>query len=473
MPTARSTSSSADVATAPSMWPALALSLAAFLTNFDVTAVVVALPTIADELGLGIAGQAWMMDGYSLAFTAALLVAGALADSLGRRRAMLGGNLVFAAASVVCALSADGLTLGLARVLQGLGAAFVMTGGIALIAALYPQAALRTRVLGGLGVVSGVAMAVGPSIGGGISAWIGWRWIFAANLPACLLAAWSIPRLVPEMRSSARRPLDYLGMGLLSAALCMLIATLLHGHGGPELILGVVLAALFGATFLWQQRRRTQPIFDPAIFLNRAMVAVALLLNAVSLGYWAVLVFLPGFLRATFGWTASECGFAMLAATLPMLVLPPLGARLVVRWGWRRHFTVALAIIALGNLVFVGALAMPDPALRSWLVHIAMAVIGSGAALAHPQLSGAVVALVPADQAGMAAAVTVVMRQAGFAIGIAVLGAVLGRSGEVPNYAWVFWVAAPVCAAASASALLLLPSATVAPTCGEKQQQVA
>ncbi|MGJ5006293.1 MFS transporter [Bradyrhizobium oligotrophicum] len=149
MPTARSTSSSADVATAPSMWPALALSLAAFLTNFDVTAVVVALPTIADELGLGIAGQAWMMDGYSLAFTAALLVAGALADSLGRRRAMLGGNLVFAAASVVCALSADGLTLGLARVLQGLGAAFVMTGGIALIAALYPQAASRTRVLGG------------------------------------------------------------------------------------------------------------------------------------------------------------------------------------------------------------------------------------------------------------------------------------------------------------------------------------
>ncbi|MGJ5006292.1 MFS transporter [Bradyrhizobium oligotrophicum] len=251
----------------------------------------------------------------------------------------------------------------------------------------------------------------------------------------------------------------------------MLIATLLHGHGGPELILGVVLAALSWATFLWQQRRRTQPIFDPAIFLNRAMVAVALLLNAVSLGYWAVLVFLPGFLRATFGWTASECGFAMLAATLPMLVLPPLGARLVVRWGWRRHFTVALAIIALGNLVFVGALAMPDPALRSWLVHIAMAVIGSGAALAHPQLSGAVVALVPADQAGMAAAVTVVMRQAGFAIGIAVLGAVLGRSGEVPNYAWVFWVAAPVCAAASASALLLLPSAT--PTCGEKQQQVA
>ena len=100
------------------MWPALALSLAAFLTNFDVTAVVVALPAIADGLGLGIAGQAWVMDAYSLAFTAALLVAGSLADSMGRRRAMLAGNLVFAAASLACALAGDGLTLGLARALQ-------------------------------------------------------------------------------------------------------------------------------------------------------------------------------------------------------------------------------------------------------------------------------------------------------------------------------------------------------------------
>ena len=391
-----------------------------------------------------------MMDAYSLAFTAALVVAGGLADGLGRRRAMLGGNLVFAAASAGCALAADGLTLGLARMVQGIGAAFVITGGIALIAGLYPRADQRTRALAYLGVVSGVAMALGPSLGGAISTWLGWRWIFLANLPACLLAALSIPRLVPEMRGTGRRTLDYVGMGLLSVTLSVLVTTLLHAHSRFGMAIGIALAALFLAAFLWQQRRRPRPIFDPAIFVNRAMVAVALLLNAVSLGYWAVLVYLPGFLAATFGWTAAECGFAMLAATLPMLVVPPLGAKLVVWLGWRWHFSVALVIVAAGNFAFVAALAAPDATLRSWLVRIAMGAMGCGAALAHPQLSGAVVALVPSDHAGMAAAVTVIMRQAGFAIGIAVLGAVLvGLDG---GYPWMFEVAALVCVAGSAPA---------------------
>ncbi|MGY3450718.1 MFS transporter [Bradyrhizobium sp. USDA 4353] len=455
MPTTRSVLLDADSEILLSMRPAIALSLAAFLTNFDVTAVVVALPTVAAELRLGISGQAWMMDAYSLAFTATLVIAGGLADGFGRRRTMLGGNLVFAAASAACALAGDGLTLGLARMLQGLAAAFVITGGIALIAGLYPQAAARSRALACLGVVSGIAMALGPSLGGAVSEWLGWRWIFLANLPACLLAGLSIPRLVPEMRRSQHRPLDYVGMGLLSAALSVFVVTLLHAEGQSHMIAGCLLSALLLAVFIGQQRRLAQPIFDPAIFVNRGMIAVALLLNAVSLGYWAVLVYLPGFLGTTFGWTAGESGFAMLAATVPMLVVPPIGARLIIHWGWRRHFSVALAIMAAGNVLFVGALAVPDPALQSWVVRLAMGGIGMGAALAHPQLSGAVVALVPADHAAMAAAATVIMRQAGFAIGIAVLGAVLGRSGAVLNYASVFVVAASACTLAGLSALLL------------------
>ncbi|GLH79445.1 MFS transporter [Bradyrhizobium sp. SSBR45G] len=451
------------------MWPALALSLAAFLTNFDVTAVIMALPAVATELQLGIAGQAWMMDAYSLAFTAALVVAGGVADRSGRRRTMLAGNLVFAAASAACAMAVGGLSLGLARMVQGIGAAFVMTGGIALIAGLYPQADQRTRALACLGVASGVAMALGPSLGGAISGWLGWRWIFLANLPACLVAAVSIPRLVPEMRPSVRRALDHVGMALFSAALCVLVATLLNVQGGLRMTIGIGLAGVLLAGFLWQQRHRREPIFDPAIFVNRAMVAVGLLLNAVSLGYWAVLVYLPGLLGATFGWTTAECGVAMLMATLPMLVVPPLGARLVVRLGWRWHFAIALAIIAAGDLAFVAALAAPDAMLRLWLAGIAMGGIGCGAALAHPQLSGAVVALVPPAHAGMAAAVTVIMRQAGFAIGIAVLGAVLGGSDRAGGYVWMFEVAALVCAAASAVALLLLSPAIRA---GGEEQQV-
>ena len=119
------------------MMPALLLGMAAFLTNFDVTAVVIALPTVARELGLDVAGYAWVMDAYSLAFTACLLFAGALADRYGRRRSMLVGNSIFALASLACGMAWDGPTLLVARALQGIGAAFIVTGGFALIARVY------------------------------------------------------------------------------------------------------------------------------------------------------------------------------------------------------------------------------------------------------------------------------------------------------------------------------------------------
>jgi MFS family permease len=215
---------------AQSMMPALLLGMAGFLTNFDVTAVVIALPTVAGELGLEIAGYAWVMDAYSLAFTAYLLFAGALADRYGRRRAMLVGNGIFALASLACGMAWDGPTLLVARVMQGIGAAFIVTGGFALIASVYEQARPRTDAFALVGIMSGVAMAFGPTMGGLVSSWIGWRWIFLINLPACALVAWGVPRLVAEAREAVPRPLDPLGVVLFTSALTALVEALLHGR---------------------------------------------------------------------------------------------------------------------------------------------------------------------------------------------------------------------------------------------------
>jgi MFS family permease len=209
---------------AQSMTPALLLGMAGFLTNFDVTAVVIALPTIARELGLEIAGYAWVINAYSLAFTACLLFAGALADRYGRRRALVVGNGIFALASLACGMAWDGPTLLAARVLQGIGAAFIVTGGFALIAGVYVQARARTDAFALVGVMSGVAMAFGPTMGGLVSSWIGWRWIFLINLPVCALVAWGVPRLVAEAREAVPRPLDPLGVILFATALTALAA---------------------------------------------------------------------------------------------------------------------------------------------------------------------------------------------------------------------------------------------------------
>ncbi|MGY8677676.1 MFS transporter [Bradyrhizobium sp. UFLA05-153] len=441
-----------------SMWPALALGLAGFLSNFDVTAVVVALPAISRELELGIAGYAWLMDAYSLAFTGSLLVAGALSDRYGRRKAMLRGNLVFAAASLMCALAWDGLSLSLARAAQGVGAAFVITGGIALIATTYPQAVSRTRAFSWLGVMSGIAMALGPTLGGIVASWFGWRWIFLANIPACALVAWSVPRVVNDAREALPRPVDVSGMAILTGALFMLIESLLHGRSSPMAFWsGSGFAILLLGAFVLQQRRRAQPIFDPAVFLNRAMAGIALLLTSVSIGYWALLVYLPPFLATAFGLSVDAGGIVMLAATLPMLLLPPVGGRSVTALGWRRHFVLALSLMTTGSATFIAALISNDPP-PSWLVVAAMFLSGTGAALAHPQLSGAVVALAPIEQAGMASAATVVVRQASFAIGIAALGALLSTADRADAYMLLFAGAAMVCGLGTLSAVTLLPS---------------
>ena len=441
------------------MMPALLLGLAPFLANFDVTAVVVALPAVARELGFDVAGYAWVMDAYSLAFTACLLFAGALADRYGRRRAMLAGNGIFAFASLACGMAWDGPTLWGARALQGVGAAFIVTGGLALVASVYVQARERTDAFALVGVMSGVAMALGPTMGGLVSAWIGWRWIFLINLPVCALVAWGMPRLVAEAREAVPRPLDILGVALFTVALIALVEALLHGRTSTlHLVAGLGLSAVFLVVFGIQQRRREAPILDPGIFVRRSMVGIAILLCAVSVGYWAILVYLPLFLAAAFGWSSEMAGIALLAATLPMLFLPPLGGRLVNRLGWRLHFALALAILAAGNATIAVALISDGSVPPLIPTFCGIVAIGVGVALAHPQLSGAAVSLVPPDLAGLASAVTVVMRQAGFAVGIAVLGALLHVQGSAAGYLWLFTAAAVVSAAGLAAALVLLPA---------------
>jgi MFS family permease len=437
--------------------PALALALAAFLTQFDVTSVVVVMPSIGRDLGFGVAGFAWVMDAYSLAFAGLLLGAGALADRHGRRRVLLGGNRLFAIAFLICGVAWNGPSLWVARAVQGGAAAFVITGAIASIAGAYPNPAERARAFALMGVISGIAMALGPTLGGMAAAWLGWRSIFLVNLPICALFALAVPRVVVETHEADNRPVDWLGVFLLTLALGIVIETLLQGGRMPNgLWAGALASAAFGAAFVVQQRRQTRPMLDASLFARLEMIGVSAVLLALSIGYWAMLVYLPLFLRAALYLSAQQVGFAMLAATLPMLVLAPVGSGLLLRWGWGRLFAVGLAIVATGDIALSAVLMSTDAMTRFGVTLLGMGCIGTGAALAHPQLSGAVVALVPPAQAGMASAVTVVLRQAGFAIGIAALGAVLEIDVAADNFTRMFALAAGAALSGSAMAMSLL-----------------
>lgn len=433
------------------------LGLAIFLPQFDVTSVVVAMPMIGAELGMVDAAVAWIIDAYSIAFTATLLVAGALADRFGRRRALWIGNAWFLIASLCCALAWNSPTFLLSRALQGAGAAFLVTGAIASIASAFADPTARARAFGLVGVISGVAMALGPSLGGAISAWWGWQWIFLIHLPVCVAVAVAVPQLVPESRDAQNKALDWPGVVLLTLALGLVIEALLQArHSWVRLVFGLVSGIGLLLLFMRRQRRQAQPMLDPAVFASRPMLGVAALIAAVSVGYWAPLVYLPLFLHSAFGWTLAQAGIGLLAATLPMLIAPPFSAHIASRRGWRSLFAIALITMAAGALVLgLAAAAGSAPSAMAWAIA-GMAILGAGAALANPQLSGAVLALAPPQASGMASAIAVIARQGAFAIGVAALGALLPTSTSAAGFLWLFCVAAAASAGGACACLLLL-----------------
>jgi len=412
-----------DSAAAPrAMRIAWVLALGTSLTQFDVTAAAVALPGIGADLGFGIRGLAWVMDAYSLAFAGMLFVAGALADRFGRLRALRAGNALFLLASLLCGFAWDGPSLWIARALQGVAAAFVVTGGLATVSLAYPAASgERARAFGLIGLIGGVAMALGPSLGGFIAAKADWRWIFLLNLPVCLLAEILYARLLPESRDDAGRRLDIAGVLLLTLAIALPVQALLHEDAGLlwRMLLAVA-GLLLALLFAWQQRRRAEPMLDPGLFTRRAALGAGGILLALSLGYWSVLIYLPLFLLGRYGLTAEQGGLAMLAATLPMLALPPLGAKLAVRHGLRLCFLAGLALLALGTGLMAWAAEGAWP-LEAMLV--AMTVAAAGAGLCNAQASAALMAEAPPARSGMASAMATTLRQGGYALGIAMLGA--------------------------------------------------
>lgn len=343
----------------------LSLGLSTFLAFFDVTAVVVALPGIARDLDFSVSGLAWVIDAYSLAFTGALLLAGTLADRYGRRRALLTGNAIFLIGSICCGLAPSGLWLIVARAFQGVGAAFLVTGASALVASHFPNRSERNKAYGTLGVISGIAMALGPTLGGILASRLGWSWIFYANIPFCITLAVAVPALVGEARDQAGRPLDIWSAVLLPAALCLAVDALLR-QDESAIIRGVCFAgsAITTLLFLAHQRRTPHPALDPRVFATPTMVGVAAILLALQFGYWAVLVYLPLFLHAVLGMSMDAAGGTLLAATLPMLLVPPIGSRLVNHWGWRRYFAVAFGIMTIGNVLLTVASTTGDAQTR-------------------------------------------------------------------------------------------------------------
>jgi EmrB/QacA subfamily drug resistance transporter len=440
----------------------IAACVSGFLFQFDLTALAAALPDIVSSLSMRVADQAWVIDIYSLALIFALPLAGPMADRYGRKRMFIIGSGLFALASILCALASTLIGLLVWRALQGVAGAALTASGAALLAAAYPPSR-RAWAFGILGTVVGASMVAGPPLGALIAAQLGWEWIFWINVPICTALILLIRRTSPEQtQSKVNAPLDWAGPASLAVCIGALAFLMLAEHGlgarsfhSTAMVVGLCIASF--VFFIVIERRHAAPAFDFALFGSARFVAMCLVPIAGSIGFWALLIHLPQMARGPMALSPWETGLLLTSLTIPMLLLPAVGAKLATKLSARAFFAGGLVIIGAGDLgLALAALDLSKP-MAVWAVVMTLFISGCGCAIFNAQITAAAVSAVPPERAATASAVCVTMRQIGFAFGIALIGALLQRN-DPYAYTIAFAVVGLCTLTLTALAFLLLSS---------------
>jgi EmrB/QacA subfamily drug resistance transporter len=404
-------------------WTLLTVSIGTFMLLLDVTIVNVALPEIERDLGASLTDLQWIVDSYVLALAALTLMAGALADRLGRKLIFTAGLAGFTGASLLAGFAGGALTLNLARGLQGIGGAAMFGTVLALIAQEFAPRERKTA-LGIWGATVGVGVAVGPLVGGGLVDSLGWEWIFFVNVPVgALTIALALTRL-REARDPSPGRLDWGGLGTFSSALFLLVFGVLRGNGegwsSPEIVGSLAGGAALLVAFAAIELRSRSPMLDLRLFRVPAFTGASIASFAAAASVFSMLLYIVLYLQNVLGHSPLEAGLRLLPITAMAFVFSPLAARLSERVPLRVLIGVGLALAGAGLLVAGGLEADSEwTALLSGLL-----LTGAGIGLVNPTVAEAAIGVVPAARAATGAAINNTFRQVGVAVGIAALGAV-------------------------------------------------
>lgn len=400
---------------------------ASAMASLDATVVSVALPHIGEDLGADVSTLQWVITGYLLSLASLILVGGALGDRFGRRRVFMTGTVWFAGASVLCGVAPNSHTLIAARVLQGIGAALVMPGSLAILEASFRESD-RAPAIGAWSGLGGVAGAVGPFVGGALVDGPGWRWAFLLNVPlaAATLAAAGIG--VPETRdphASAR--LDHLGVALavvgLASGTWALTAAGRQGWTASTVVLGGAASLAALGVLVWHLVHAKDPLVPPRLFRSRTFTVVNLMTVMLYASVGVSLFLVAYELQVAAGWSALEAGVALLPATAVVFIGSARSGALAQRIGPRLQLTFGPILTASGLLLLtrIG----PD---ARWLVDAlpGATVFGLGLVMLVAPLTATVMGAVDPDQVGVAAGVNnAIARTAGLA-GLAAIPVVAG-----------------------------------------------
>jgi EmrB/QacA subfamily drug resistance transporter len=401
-------------------WPLVAICLGTFMLLVDVTIVSVALPSMAGDLHAGLSSLQWVVDAYALSLAALLLLSGSLADRFGRRRVFQAGLILFASASLCCALAPTAGLLIAARAVQGVGAAAMFATNAALLNATY-HGQDRGVAFGVWGAVTGAAAALAPILGGLLIEAFDWRAIFLVNLPIAAVAIVMAQRVLSESHGHAGK-LDWLGAFWFTLSAGSITFALIHGGaagwGATTTIVAFAVAAGSLIVFLIVEPRRVSPLMDLSLLRDRSFAALMLAAVALAAGAFAALIYTQLWLQSVLNMSAIDAGLAV----APLAAVAFAASAGIGRFMHRIPPQLPLGVGLL--LIGVGSLLRTDLSPGSgWGVLIpGLVVTGLGVGVASPVLISATLAAVDPARAGMASGIVNTFRQLGYALGIAALG---------------------------------------------------
>ncbi|MGJ7607308.1 MFS transporter [Variovorax sp. LT1R20] len=404
-----------------------AVCLVALMFGLEISSVPVILPTLEKVLHGDFKDMQWIMNAYTIACTTVLMAAGTLADRYGRKRILVVGIVLFGMTSLVCGIAQDAPVLIASRFLQGLSGGVMLICQLAVLSHQFQEGRERSKAFAIWGVVFGMGLGFGPIIGGVIAALASWEWVFLVHVPLSVLALALVLGSIEESRDPHAKKLDLPGIVTLSLAVFGLTWFITQG---PEigftspLALGIVAASAASfALFLWVEKINPHPMFDFSVFRIRNFSGAILGSIGMNFSFWPFMIYLPIYFQSGLGYDAVTAGSALLAYTLPTLLMPPLAERLSLRW--RPGVAIPMGMFVIG----VGFFAMrygSSVAHASWMTMLPGCLLaGIGLGLTNTPVTNTTTGSVPSNRAGMASGIDMSARLITLAVNIALMGFIL------------------------------------------------
>ncbi|WP_153139954.1 MFS transporter [Paraburkholderia agricolaris] len=404
-----------------------AVCLASLMFSLEISSVPVILPTLERVLHGDFKGMQWIMNAYTLAVTTVLMATGTLADRFGRRRIFVIGIALFGLTSLICGLAQSVPTLIVGRLLQGASGGAMLICQVAVLSHQFNEGPERARAFSAWGIVLGIGLGFGPIIGGMIVAVSGWQWVFWVHALLAIVTLALVFGGVQESRDPHAHTFDVAGIATLSLAVFGLVYFITQGPAlgftSSRAIFILVATVLAFVAFLYAERFSARPMFDFSVFRIPQFSGALMGSAGMNFSFWPFMIYIPIYFQIGLGYDSMTAGLALLAYTLPTLLFPPLGERLILRYGSGIAIPGGLFVIGLGFMLMKYGSSVAHPSALTMLPGCILA--GAGLGLTNTPVTNTTTGAVPVERAGMASGIDMSARMITLAINIALMGAIL------------------------------------------------